>query len=51
MLLSLLMVEDSIIRPKWYEGTTGVCYPEDGDLYIPSQPTCNPFYLYVQALG
>ena len=49
MLLSLLMVEDNNILPKWYVEITGLCFdcPEDADLHIPSQPTCSHFYLWV----
>ena len=46
MLLSLLRVQDNNIVPKWYEETTWLCFDclEDGDLHIPSQPTCSHFY-------
>ena len=52
MLLSLLRVQDNIL-PKWYEETTGLCFDclEDGDLHIPSQPTCSHFYLWVEVPG
>ena len=45
MLFSLLRVQDTIIFPKWYEDTTKLCFncPEDGDLHVPSQLTCQPF--------
>ena len=49
MLPSLLRVQDNNILSKWYEETTGLCFdcPADGDLHIPSQPTCSHFYLWV----
>ena len=35
------------------EEITGLCFdcPEDGDLHIPSQPTCSRFYLQVEVPG
>ena len=53
MLLSLLRVQDNNILPKWHEETKGLYFdgPEDGDLHIPSQPTCNHFYLWVEVPG
>ena len=53
ILLYLLRVQDNNILPKWYEETTGLCFdcPEDGDLHIPSQPTCSHFYLWVEVPG
>ena len=53
MLLSLLRMQDNNILPKWYEETTGLCFDclEDGDLHIPSQPTCSHFYLWVEVPG
>ena len=53
MFLYLLRVQENNILPQWYEETTGLCFdcPEDGDLHIPSQPTCSHFYLWVKVPG
>ena len=44
MLLSLL---------RDYEENTGLCFDcsEDGDLHIPSQPTCSHFFLWIEVPG
>ena len=36
-----------------YEENTGLCFDcsEDGDLHIPSQPTCSHFFLWVEVPG
>ena len=50
MILSLLRVQGNNILPKSYQETTSFCFdlPGDGDLHLPSQPTCSHFYLCVE---
>ena len=53
MLLSLLRVQGNNILPKWYEETKGLCFncPKNGELHMPSQPTCSHFHLWVEVPG
>ena len=48
MLLSLLRVQNDIILPKWYKESTRLCFdcPQDGNLHIPCQPSCNHSILF-----
>ena len=51
--LSQLRLHDKIILLKWHGETSGLCFEhlEDGDLYIPLQPTCSYFYLWTKVPG